>query len=70
MRDIGIVYGSEAQAQPIVIGKDTVYVHTNIRKLERKNEDGVLNKEVSDEYEYYEVQYTLKEWEELQKTIR
>ena len=33
MRDMGTVQGSAAQAVPLVIGKDTVYVHTDIKEL-------------------------------------
>lgn len=50
MKDMGIVRGSQTQAQPLVIGKDTVYVHTYIKELE----DGM--------YEYNEVQYEKDEY--------
>ena len=57
MKDFGIVRGSKEQAREIVIGKDTVYVHTDIKEI--KTEDvGTL-------YEYREVQYGKDEYIEL-----
>ena len=35
MKHIGIVQGNSEQAQELVIGKDTVYVHTNIPPVEK-----------------------------------
>ena len=52
MKDMGIVRGSAAQAEPLIIGKDTVYVHTNIKPVE--DEEGV--------FEYYEIQYEKDEY--------
>ncbi len=49
---MGIVRGSAAQAKPLIIGKDTVYVHTNIKPVE--DEEGV--------FEYYEIQYEKDEY--------
>ena len=46
------VQGSATQAKPLIIGKDTVYVHTNIVQL--KDEEGKL---IEDLFEYDEVQY-------------
>lgn len=63
MIDMGIVKGSEAQAKPLIIGKDTVYVHTDIHTVEETDERG--EKFVT--YEYHEVQYTLEEWNSLNK---
>lgn len=45
MKDYGRVRGSKEQAKPLIIGKDTVYVHTDIVVIE----DG--------QCEYNEVQY-------------
>lgn len=57
MKDFGIVQGSKEQAREIVIGKDTVYVHSDIKEV--KTEDaGTL-------YEYHEVQYAKDEYIEL-----
>lgn len=67
MLDMGIVQGSEAQAKPLIIGKDTVYVHTNIHKIE-KPVDEMGGEMTSDLYEYNEVQYTLEEWQEMQES--
>ena len=52
MKDLGRIRGSEAQAQPLVIGKNTVYVHANIEKVE--GEENL--------YEYNEKQYTKDEY--------
>ena len=57
MKDFGIVRGSKEQAREIVIGKDTVYVHTDIKEV--KTEDGGTL------YEYHEIQYAKDEYIEL-----
>lgn len=59
MKDVGIVQGSEAQAQDIIINKDTVYVHSDIKKVEKKDEKD------PDVWEYHEVQYDKDEYIEL-----
>lgn len=58
MRTIGTIQGSGEQAKPIVIGKDTVYVHTNIVKLDVDSEGNP----VDDLYKYHEEQYDLHEY--------
>ena len=55
MKDMGIVRGSAAQAEPLIIGKDTVYVHSNIKPVE--NEEGL--------FEYHEIQYEKDEYIKL-----
>ena len=45
MKDYGRVRGSKEQAKPLIIGKDTVYVHTDIVDVE------------DDQCEYNEAQY-------------
>lgn len=50
------VRGSEAQAKPLVVGKDTVYVHTNI--------EHITGAEI-DEYQYDELQYDKDEYIEM-----
>ena len=50
MKDIGMVQGSSTQAVPIVVNKDTVYIHTDIIEIE----DGL--------FEYYEIQYDKNEY--------
>lgn len=53
MKDMGIVQGSEVQAKELIIGVDTVYVHTDIVKME-SNIDSI--------YQYHEIQYTKDEY--------
>lgn len=55
MRDMGIVQGSAAMAKPLIIGKDTVYVHTDITPVE--GEEGL--------FQYHEVQYEKDEYIKL-----
>lgn len=59
MKDVGIVHGSEAQAKDIIISADTVYVHSDIKKVEKKDEKD------PDVWEYHEVQYGKDEYIEL-----
>lgn len=51
MKDMGIVHGSAEQAVPLVIGYDTVYVHTNIEPV---TEEGP--------FRYHEIQYHKDEY--------
>ena len=55
MKNNGRVQGSAEQAKPLIVGKTTVYVHTNIRELPPNEHGGVL-------YEYDEVQYDKDEY--------
>ena len=59
MKDMGVVQGNAPQAIPIIVGKDTVYVHTNIQPV---IEDG---QPVADLFSYYEIQYTVLEYIQL-----
>ena len=59
MKGIGTVQGNSEQAKALVIGKDTVYVHTDIVPVEK---DG---KVVEDLFSYTEVQYGKDEYIEL-----
>lgn len=59
MKFIGTVQGNSEQAKALVIGKDTVYVHTDIVPVEK---DG---KVVEDLFSYTEVQYGKDEYIEL-----
>ena len=52
MKDMGIIQGSAAQAVPLIIGKDTVYVHTDITPVE--GEEGL--------FQYHEIQYEKDEY--------
>ena len=54
MIDVGIVQGSKEQAVGLVVGTDTVYVHSDIKPVE--TDDG------SEIYEYNETQYTKDEY--------
>jgi hypothetical protein len=54
MKDMGAVYGSAAQAVPLVVGKDTVYVHTDIQEA--------LDAEGNPAWQYNEVQYGKDEY--------
>lgn len=52
MKNMGIIQGSAAQAVPLIIGKDTVYVHTDITPVE--GEEGL--------FQYHEIQYDKDEY--------
>ena len=52
------VRGSKEASEPVVIGKDTIYIHENVRKIE---EDEFGNK-VDNLYEYDEIQYDKDEY--------
>jgi hypothetical protein len=58
MKIIETVYGNLEQAQHLIIGKDTVYVHTNITPITVDPEGN----ETSNLYQYHEVQYTKDEY--------
>ena len=58
MKDVGIVQGSSEQAKECVVGKDTVYVHTDIEPI---TEDADGNP-VEGLYRYHEVQYGKDEY--------
>lgn len=58
MRDLGIVSGDKEQALPLIVGKNTVYVHTDIQKVEVDNGDGTKHTE----WQYHEVQYGKDEY--------
>ena len=62
MKNYGIVHGGAEQAVPLVVGKDTVYVHTNITKLEPDPDDEFAP---ADLYSYNEVQYNKDEYIQL-----
>ena len=59
MKVIGKVQGNSEQAKALVVGKDTVYVHTDIVPIE---EDGKI---VENLFSYTEVQYGKDEYIEL-----
>ena len=60
MKEIKNVQGSTKQAQPLIVNKDTVYVHSNISQA--TDEDGNI---LDNLYVYDEVQYTKDEYIKL-----
>lgn len=67
MIEIKDVIGGKEAAKELIIGKDTVYIHTNVRKYEREDED---TKAGDDLYIYDEVQMTKDEYlESLQEKV-
>lgn len=58
MIDKGIVRGSESQAKHLIVGVDTVYVHTNIEQVTTDAEGN----SVEGLYQYNEVQYDKDEY--------
>ena len=58
------VIGSKEASKELVIGKDTVYIHTNIRPYEEKNDE---KDEKSDLYIYDEVQMSKDEYLEIKQ---
>lgn len=58
MKDMGIVFGSAEQAIPLIIGKDTVYVHSDIQQI-LEDKDG---KPVTNLFQYHEIQYDKDEY--------
>ena len=53
MKDMGIVRGSKESAIPLYIGKDTIYVRTDIRQVP----PGELPEGSGEVWEYHEVQH-------------
>ena len=61
MKDMGIVRGSPEMAKPLVVGTDTVFVHTGIEPVtEDQNGNPVEN-----EFQYHEIQYGKDEYIQL-----
>lgn len=54
MKDVGIVYGSAEQARELIVGVDTVYVHTDIEQVATNNGETL--------FQYHEVQYDKDEY--------
>ncbi|NDO19441.1 hypothetical protein FMM68_07195 [Lachnospiraceae bacterium MD329] len=61
MKNIGIVRGNSEQAKELVIGKDKVYIHTDITPITTDTRGN----EVKDLFEYHEIQYDKDEYIEL-----
>lgn len=62
MQDMGIVHGSKEASAPLIIGKTTVYVHTDVEEYQQTMESG----ETYTVYKYHEIQYTKDEYLQLQ----
>ena len=61
MKDMGIVQGNGEQAKELVIGKNKVYVHTDITPITTDTRGN----EVTDLYQYHEIQYDKDEYIEI-----
>lgn len=62
MKVIGTVHGDAEQAVELVVGTDTVYVHTDIQAKEVTDQ---TTGETRIEYTYHEVQYDKDEYIKL-----
>ena len=65
MKKLKDVIGSKEASKELIIGKDTVYIHTNIKPYEDKSE--IEKEEKSELYIYDEIQFTLHEYLELKQ---
>ena len=63
MKKVGRIRGSADQALPLIVGKDTVYVHTNIEKVE--DEADANGGKMENLFEYDEIQYGKDEYIKL-----
>lgn len=61
MKDMGTVRGSATMAAPLVIGPDTVFVHTDIEPV-TEDQDG---NPIEGEFQYHEIQYEKDEYIKL-----
>ena len=61
MKDMGTFRGSAAMAVPLVIGPDTVFVHTDIEPV-TNDQDG---NPIEGEFQYHEIQYEKDEYIKL-----
>lgn len=64
MKYIENVRGSEVTSVPLIMNVDTIYVHTNIRKVVPKE-----GEEDRNDYQYTERQYTYEEYKEKHAEI-
>lgn len=62
MFNAGRVRGSLEASSPLIIGPTTVYVHTNIERIEEYDE---MREQIYELYEYDEIQYSVEEYIEL-----
>lgn len=61
MKNMGIVQGNSEQAKELVIGKDKVYIHTNITPIAKD----ARGNEITDLFQYNEIQYNIDEYIEI-----
>ena len=61
MKDMGIINCSTAQAIPLIVGKDTVYVHTDIEQVKTDSQ----GKPTENLWKCHEVQYGKDEYIQL-----
>lgn len=64
MKYIENVMGSEVASAPLIMNVDTIYVHTNVRKVVPKE-----GEEDRNDYQYTERQYTYEEYKEKHAEI-
>lgn len=57
MKDCGVIRGSEEQAKELIVGTDTVYVHTDIEQIEGEHGETL--------FQYHEIQYDKDEYIKL-----
>lgn len=68
MRKLKDVQGSKESAKELIIGKDTVYIHSNIRKIEGGDDDALMGG--GEVYVYDEIQMTKDEYlEDIQEKL-
>lgn len=60
MKELKNVQGSKESAKELIVGKDTVYIHTNIKKVKVVKSDETETEE--EIYEYDEIQMTKDEY--------
>lgn len=63
MKKLKDVIGSKEASKELIIGKDTVYIHTNIRPYKDESEE----KESSNLFIYDEIQMSLHEYLEIKQ---
>lgn len=68
MKKLKDVQGSKESAKELIIGKDTVYIHSNIRKVEGGDDDVLVSG--GEMYIYDEIQMSKDEYlEEMQEKL-
>lgn len=68
MKKLKDVQGSKESAKELIIGKDTVYIHSNIRKKEGGDDDALMGG--GEVYIYDEIQMTKDEYlEDIQEKL-